>query len=786
MDLFSLMARISLDTDGFKIGLKDAKQSMSETTHFILGLADDAGSKGAKGFKAIAHAQDEVVTATQDLGKRLGEAGEAVSAIGEEAEKTADSMHEVKEETENVGESTEKEIPKSKRHWWQLGEAVEKTGSKVKASTIMLGNWMFEMSKSALRFMTDVPKIGLTYNMQMEDYTTNFRVMLGSMEAAEEKVEELKSMAAKTPFAMEDLADATQTLLAFGVASEKTTSVMSRLGDISLGNAQRMSSLSNAYGKAAAQGKLTGEVVQMMVDAGFNPLLQISDATGESMETLQKRMSAGAVSVDELDLALRRATSEGGQFYRGMEEASKTLSGQLSTLEDNWNALLGEAMSPVNEQLSSKVMPAAISGLDRLSAALFGVEEDAESAKKALFFDPEGNPTDPQKNLLTWVDDLMTKWTDGETEDTATVQSFVDTFKQNTNTIKDALVARIEDMSNPMTEEEIQEAQLKIAEIGRMQTRVEELLQKRAGGYITAEEETELNRIIETLKTMQTELEAAAAFDDNIVSPWERLVESAGNLAADGIDKLADFFEWCAGDGGETASTILKGIVISFATISGLKAGGLVGALLAGGTTTIVVNLGKIASAAEKAAKKLDALLEKLARLLGVETGSIQDAYADGLGETWDVDENTGLIYFINEDGSRSYGKNRATGSGVSGGGSYGPTAGGRPTDANATVHKRAVGLDYVPYNEFPALLHEGEAVLTKLEAQQWRHGDDPGTNADVNRLVSAVQDLIIAVRENPVTLNVDGRSFAVATAGDNTRAMNARQNDINIGRVRF
>jgi len=95
--------------------------------------------------------------------------------------------------------------------------------AKVKSSTIMVGNLMADMVKKGASMGAGLVKLGLTYNMQMEDYTTNFRVMLGSMEAAEAKVEELKTMAAKTPFAMSDLADATQTLLAFGVESDKTT-----------------------------------------------------------------------------------------------------------------------------------------------------------------------------------------------------------------------------------------------------------------------------------------------------------------------------------------------------------------------------------------------------------------------------------------------------------------------------------------------------------------------------------------------------------------------------------
>ena len=46
---------------------------------------------------------------------------------------------------------------------------------------------------------------------------------------------------------------------------------------------------------------------------------------------------------------------------------------------------------------------------------------------------------------------------------------------------------------------------------------------------------------------------------------------------------------------------------------------------------------------------------------------------------------------------------------------------------AAGAVPKLAVGLDYVPYDEFPALLHKGEAVLTAAEAAVWRAGKKSG-----------------------------------------------------------
>ena len=94
----------------------------------------------------------------------------------------------------------------------------------------------------------------------------------------------------------------------------------------------------------------------MMIDAGFNPLNQICDATGESMSDLYKRISDGKVSFSELEAAVEAATSQGGQFYNGMLEASQTFSGRMSTLKDNVSALTGELTSGLFAALGELVV----------------------------------------------------------------------------------------------------------------------------------------------------------------------------------------------------------------------------------------------------------------------------------------------------------------------------------------------------------------------------------------------------------------------------------------------
>lgn len=234
-------------------------------------------------------------------------------------------------------------------------DPAEKSTSKW---TVAAGQMIADFAKQASSKLAEVVKSGVDYNATMESYLTNFKVMLGNEEAAATKLSEIRKMAAATPFSLSDLTEGTQTLLQFGIAADDTTGVLQRLGDISLGNAEKLQTLTRAYGKMSSAQKVTLENVNMMIDAGFNPLNQICDATGESMSDLYKRISDGKVSFSELEAAVEAATSQGGQFYNGMLEASQTFSGRLSTLTDNTKALLGALSDSLYSSLSD-LLPVA-------------------------------------------------------------------------------------------------------------------------------------------------------------------------------------------------------------------------------------------------------------------------------------------------------------------------------------------------------------------------------------------------------------------------------------------
>lgn len=243
-------------------------------------------------------------------------------------------------------------------------DPAEKSTSKW---TVAAGQMIADFAKKAASELSNVVKSGLDYNASMQSYLTNFKVMLGSEEQAAAKLAEIRKMAASTPFSLDDLTNGTQTLLQFGIAADDTTGVLQQLGDISLGNADKLQTLVRAYGKMSSAQKVTLENVNMMIDAGFNPLNQICTATGESMADLYKRISDGKVSFAELESAVASATSQGGQFYNGMLEASQTFSGRMSTLKDNVSALTGELTGGLFEALGElvvKVNEAAVSLLD--------------------------------------------------------------------------------------------------------------------------------------------------------------------------------------------------------------------------------------------------------------------------------------------------------------------------------------------------------------------------------------------------------------------------------------
>ena len=420
MNLFELYAKISVDDSNFKKSMENAQKVSNNVANAMKELQSPL-DKAKSGFNAIAHpvetvksnieklknATESIRHPIENFKNKVAEASAALETkrnklstlaagydsakkkvddltkeFNKSAKESGTSSQKTQELAKKLNEA-EKEAEEAKKELDDYSESVKKAGKNSDSASNGIDKFASKLGKgiataakvgvaaigTASTAIVALGKIGLEYNNQMEQYTTNFTTMLGSQEAASKKVQELKEFAASTPLSMDDLAKGTQTLLAFGVESENSTGILRQLGDIALGDADKMQRLATAFGKATASGKVTGDTVQQMIDAGWNPLIQISKSAGETMEETQNRMGAGAISVEELQAAMEAVTTGTGQFAGGMEAASHTTQGLISTLKDNARALVGEVFKPISDGLLGRVLPGANKAISKLTTA---------------------------------------------------------------------------------------------------------------------------------------------------------------------------------------------------------------------------------------------------------------------------------------------------------------------------------------------------------------------------------------------------------------------------------
>lgn len=540
-----------------------------------------------------------------------------------------------------------------------------------------------------------VLKTGIGYNRQMDDYTANMQTLLGGVDKAEAKIKELSEMAAKTPFELPTLADATQTLLAFGVKAEDSTGILKSLGDISLGNASKLETLTRAYGKMSSTGKVTLENVQMMIDAGFNPLNLIAERNHMTMENLNKAISDGKVPFDELTWAIQKATSEGGQYFNGMETASKTLTGRLSTLKENWSAFLALLTKPAYETLRDTILPSAIDMVDKLTASfnesgLQGVlntfSDEVGKLGKSIaskiteYFDSDQAKTDLQ-NATGKIAKLLT----GGNIVLSDVTSFItnilskinDTFADDT--VKANLASTGEKLIKGILA--FEEGKIKTIISGlTVVTNVATGLLQGVSDYFSSEEgKAGITNIISSLGNAivnlgQTAINAVPALVSAGAAIYEGIVTAAANNIINFFDKfsvedfLASASAWWA-----KVKPGLEKILQANVTITYKIYKKVAGAVL--GEDTVQ----EIESTNERMQQVTDQLQEDGVDIVSGATPTGQEV----LDAAKKVNQKYGSI------NPRGF----------------------------------ATGLYSVPYDNFPALLHRNETVLTRAQADEYRKG---------------------------------------------------------------
>ena len=174
-----------------------------------------------------------------------------------------------------------------------------------------------------------------------QDMETAIETLVGK-DMASKIMPQIKEMAKVSPLTMTDIVGAEKTMLGFNIEAEKTIDYLKAISDISMGNSQKFNSLTLAFSQMSAAGRLLGQDLNQFINAGFNPLQIIAEKTGKSISQLKEEMSKGAISAEMVQQAFLDATSAGGKFYNMSENASKTINGQISMMQDAMDAVFNE------------------------------------------------------------------------------------------------------------------------------------------------------------------------------------------------------------------------------------------------------------------------------------------------------------------------------------------------------------------------------------------------------------------------------------------------------------
>ena len=330
---------------------------------------------------------NKIIDLLSNLNRQIGQVGSALSlgisknteGITNLANKTQAGINTMKNGFFNVTRAT----AQSSQAIETLGNKAIEAGSNVKTGLLdhfaKLGQAVIGIKSLAQTVMGAIAPIfeeGMSRQTAEVNFATLLRDDKDTKETAAQKGKEfadsLRNSTAAALYGTSTVNDAAKNMLSFGIDSGKTQTVLKQIGDIAAGDAQKFGSLSLAFAQISSAGKLGGQDLMQLINAGFNPLAEMSKKTGKSIGELKEDMAKGAISAEMVEEAFAAATSEGGQFHGMLDDIkNNTLQGKLATLQgsfDNLKAKAFEMILPVANRLLKLITDTIMPAIDRFVA----------------------------------------------------------------------------------------------------------------------------------------------------------------------------------------------------------------------------------------------------------------------------------------------------------------------------------------------------------------------------------------------------------------------------------
>ena len=214
--------------------------------------------------------------------------------------------------------ATSREIEKS-------GMSIEQMFGRIKqAAALSLAGF------SAKEFAQKV----ITIRGEFQKLEVAFNTMLGSAEKANALMQQLTKTAAITPFDLQGVTNGAKQLLAYGIEAEKVNDTLVHLGDIAAGLSLPLTDLVYLYGTTMVQGRMFTRDLLQFQNRGIPIAEELAKVLGVTKDKVGELITAGKVGAKEFNAAIMAMSSEGGKFGGLMEAQSKTITGQISNIED--------------------------------------------------------------------------------------------------------------------------------------------------------------------------------------------------------------------------------------------------------------------------------------------------------------------------------------------------------------------------------------------------------------------------------------------------------------------
>ena len=349
-ELINLLDKVGIKTD-------EISKTFTEKMNKIQSSSSDSASKQKQAMEVFADSVEMAKSKLGELPAKLQDSLSTIESLDKKCQNLHSSMQDMKINS-NEFANANKELQSTRKSLDEVSENADEMAKRInEASKDSVGS-LSRIDNSSQNLSFSITKLigmlGGTYALknlynQMVAIRSQFQAadvaiqtMLGSKEKADALLMQVREYAKISPLEFGDITAATKMMVGFNIEAEKVPRYIQAIGDISMGNKQNFNSLTLAFSQMSATGKLMGQDLLQMINAGFNPLTEMANQTGKSVSQLKEEMSKGAISAEMVQEAFIKATSEGGKFFQMSEKGSQTIQGQLSMMQDAIDAAFNE------------------------------------------------------------------------------------------------------------------------------------------------------------------------------------------------------------------------------------------------------------------------------------------------------------------------------------------------------------------------------------------------------------------------------------------------------------